>query len=165
MFTCFFDAESCKPMDPDGLHPFCLASKLNADDCPSFKEILHVDKETCDAWFDAMEKELQDLFKSGTFKFVSQDKVLKPDKEIFLIIQAFWKKRHPSVEVYQFKARICVRGDLQRKKFSNNKTSAPVVEWQQSECSFHCQLLKGGLQQVSISRMLLLRLPYLSLSI
>ena len=153
MFTCFFDAETCKPMDPDGLHPFCLASKLNADDYPSFKEILHVDKETCDAWFDAMEKELQDLFKSGTGQGNFSDNT------------GFWKKRHPSVEVYQFKARICVRGDLQRKKFSNNKTSAPVVEWQQSECSFHCQLLKGGLQQVSISRMLLLRLPYLSLSI
>ena len=44
MFTHFFDAETCQLMDPDGLHPFCLASKLNADDYLSFREILHMDK-------------------------------------------------------------------------------------------------------------------------
>ena len=77
MFTCFFDAETCELMDPDGLHPFCLASKLNADNYPSFREILRMDKETCNKWFNAMDKELQDVFKSGTFEFVSQDKVLK----------------------------------------------------------------------------------------
>ena len=82
MFTCFFDAETCKLMDPCGLHPFCLASKLNADDYLSFREILRVDKETWNEWFNAMDKELQDLLKSGTFKFVSQDKALKQGKEI-----------------------------------------------------------------------------------
>ena len=87
-------------MDPDGLHPFCLASKLNADDCPIFKEILHVDKQTQNQWFDAMDKELQDLFKSGTFELVSRDKALKQGEEIVPTTWAFWKKRHPSGEVY-----------------------------------------------------------------
>ena len=45
MFMHFFDAETCKLVDPDGLHPFCLVSKLNADDYLSFKEILCMDKE------------------------------------------------------------------------------------------------------------------------
>ena len=45
MFTCFHDVETCELIDPDRLHPFCLASKLNTDDYPSFKEILHMDKE------------------------------------------------------------------------------------------------------------------------
>ena len=58
MFTRFFDSETCELLDPDGLHPFCLASKLNADDYPSFKEILQMDRETQDKWFDAMDKEL-----------------------------------------------------------------------------------------------------------
>ena len=108
-------------MDPDGLHPFCLASKLNADDCLSFKEILRMDKETWDKWFNAMDKELQDLFKSGIFEFVSRDEVLKQGEEIVPTTWAFWKKRHPSREVHQFKACMCIRRDLQRKNHSNNE--------------------------------------------
>ena len=56
MFTPCHDAETCKLVDPDGLHPFCLASKLNTNDHPSFKEVLHMDKELHDDWFDAMDK-------------------------------------------------------------------------------------------------------------
>ena len=87
VFTCFHDAETCQSVDPDGLYPFCLVSKLNADNCLSFKEILQMDKELRDKWFDAMDKELQDLFKSGAFKFVSWGNM------------GFPQKRHPSGEV------------------------------------------------------------------
>ena len=95
MFTRFFNAKTCELMDPDGLHPFCLVFKLNADDHPSFKETLCMDKETWNKWFNAMDEELQDLFKSGTFEFVSWDEALKQGKETW----AFWKKHHPSGEV------------------------------------------------------------------
>ena len=87
-----------------------------------------MDKETRKKWFDAMDKELQDLSKSGTFKFVSRDEVLKQGKEIVPTTWAFWKKCHPSGEVYWFKACVCIHGDLQRKIFSNNETFAPAVE-------------------------------------
>ena len=46
MFTYFCDTETCKLVDLDGLHPFCLASKLNADNCPSFKTIVHHSRES-----------------------------------------------------------------------------------------------------------------------
>ena len=107
MFTHFHDAESCELMDPDGLHPFCLASKLDADDYPSFKEILCMDKVPCDKWFDAMDKELQDLFKSATFEFVSQDEALKQGEEIVLTTWAFRKKCHPSGVQSMY---VCTRG-------------------------------------------------------
>ena len=61
MFMRFYDAETCELVDPDGLHSFCLASKLNADDCLSFKEILHLDKELQDQWFNAVACILQKL--------------------------------------------------------------------------------------------------------
>ena len=63
MFTRFVNSETCELLDPDGLHPFYLPSKLNTDDYPTFNEVLQTDKETCNEWFDAMDKELQDLFK------------------------------------------------------------------------------------------------------
>ena len=56
-----------------------------------------MDKELREKWFDTMDKELQDLFKSGTFEFVSWDKVLKQGKECsnnmgFLQeVSSFWR--------------------------------------------------------------------------
>ena len=84
MFTHFFDEETCELMDPARLHHFCLASKLNADNCLSFSKILCMDKETREEHFDAMDKELQDLsIKSGTFKFVSQTKCSNRARKLF----------------------------------------------------------------------------------
>ena len=129
MFMRFHDVETCELVDPHGLHPFCLASKLNADNHPSFKEILCLDKGLCDEWFDATDKELQDLFKSRSFEFVSQDEVLKQGKEIVPMTWAFCKKHHPSGKVYCFKVRVCMRRDLQRENCANNNVSfVPVVE-------------------------------------
>ena len=142
MFAHLYDAETCQLMDPDVLHPFCLASKLNADNYLSFKEILRMDKELWEKWFDAMDKELQDLFKSKTFEFVSQDEVLKQDKEIVLMTWAFKKQHHSSGEVYHFKARMCV-WDLQCDRHTNNERFAPVVEWATFRMLFSLSIIEG----------------------
>ena len=143
MFTCFFNSETCELLDPDGMHPFCLASKLNADAYPTFKEILQMDRDSCNKWFNAMDKELQELFMSGTFQFVSRDKVLNQGKEIVQTTWTFWKKCHPSGEVYRFKAHMCMYGDLQCKNFSNNEIFATVVEWATIRMLFSPSIIKG----------------------
>ena len=109
VFAHFHDAEPCEPLDPDGLHPFCIASELNACNCLLFKEILCMGK-IQDKWFNAMDKELKDLFKSRTFEFVSWDEVLKQGEDIVLTTWDFQKKCHPSGEVDQLKACMCVQG-------------------------------------------------------
>ena len=90
-----------------------------------------------------MDKELQDSLKSGTFEFVSWDEVLKQGEEIVPTTWAFRKNRHPSGEVHQFQARMCVRADLQCKKYSNNKTFAPVVEWATIRMLLSLSIVKG----------------------
>jgi len=42
IFTQFYDTETCELMDPDGIHPFSLASKLNSEDFLSFCEIMNM---------------------------------------------------------------------------------------------------------------------------
>ena len=88
-------------------------------------------------------QKLVNSFQSGTFEFVSRDEVLKQGEEIVPTTWAFWKKCHPSREVHQFKARMCVRGDLQCKNYSNNETFAPVVEWATIRMLFSLSFIKG----------------------
>ena len=102
-----------------------------------------MDEELRDKWFDAMDKELQDLFKSGTFEFVSRDEVLKQGEEIVPTTWAFHKKRHPSGEVHCFKARMCVHGDLQCDNHANNETFAPVMEWATIRMLFLPSIIEG----------------------
>ena len=42
MFTRFYDEKTCELLDADALHPFALASKMQSDDFPSFREILRM---------------------------------------------------------------------------------------------------------------------------
>ena len=131
MFTRFLDPESYELLDAAGLHPFLLVSKLNSDDFPSFKEVMRMPKEEQDKWFDSMDEELQALFDQGTLEFVPRSEPESKEAEIVKTTWALRKKRHPSGEVYRYKSRLCVRGDLQRLSSSMtlNETFAPVVDW------------------------------------
>ena len=131
LFTSLVDIETQELLDPDQVHPFSLSAKLESEDYPTFKEIMRMDKEERDQWFDSMDEELSVLFKSGACEFVDRQEVLRLRKEIVKSTWAFRQKRKPSGEIYRKKSRVCVRGDLQVDKdsYGPEATFAPVVEW------------------------------------
>ena len=81
IFTRFFDTETCELVDSDGLHPFCLASKMQSEDFPSYRDILRMSHEERVKWFDSMDEELQALYDGGTFEFVSRQDVVNQGEE------------------------------------------------------------------------------------
>ena len=82
MFTAFLDNESCKLLNPDSIHPFCLAFKLHSNDFPSFGQILCVPPEERNKWMDSMDEELQASFDQGTLKFVPSSEAFDQGKEV-----------------------------------------------------------------------------------
>ena len=92
-----------------------------------------------------MDEELQVLFESGTFEFVSRSEALEQGEEIVPTAWAFREKRKPSGEVHRHKSRLCVRGDMQRDKdlFDTNSTFAPVVEWSTVRMLFTLSSVEG----------------------
>ena len=131
LFTAYVDRRTKELLDADAIHPLSMASKMESEDYPSFKEILRMDPDERAKWFDSMDEELKVLFESGVMEFVSRDFVVSQRKEIVKSTWAFRKKRKPDGSVSRFKSRLCVRGDLQRDKdvYGPNQTFAPVVDW------------------------------------
>ena len=129
LFTRFYDDETCELLDGDAIHPFALASKLHNEDFPSYRDIFSMPYDERQKWFASMDEELQALFEFGTFEFVDRADVEKQGEDIVKTTWAFRKKRKPSGEVYRYKSRLCVRGDLQKGTYDSNDTFAPVVEW------------------------------------
>jgi len=58
IFMQFYDIDTCELVDPDGIHPFSLASKLNSEDVCSFQEIMNMSSEEINnsKWLDSMDK-------------------------------------------------------------------------------------------------------------
>ena len=57
-------------LDPDSaIHPFSMASKVESEDYPSFKEIMRMSLEERAKWLDSMDEEIQALFKTSACKF------------------------------------------------------------------------------------------------
>ena len=50
-------------LDADAIHPLSMASKMESEDYPSFKEILKMDTADRSKWFDSMDEELKVLFR------------------------------------------------------------------------------------------------------
>jgi len=145
MFMSKVDRKTKELLDPDAIHPFSLAAKMDSEDYPTFKEILRMDPEERSKWFDSMDEELGTLFESGACEFVDRQDVLKKKKEIIKTTWAFRKKRKPSGEVTRYKSRLCVRGDLQKAQgdYSLDETFAPVVEWMTVRLMFTLALVEG----------------------
>ncbi|KAI2491580.1 hypothetical protein MHU86_22985 [Fragilaria crotonensis] len=81
-------------------------------------DIEHVTK-----WMEAAAKEVASLEKNGTWKEVS---ILEAKTKILPGTWVFRRKRSPDGEVTKYKARYCVRGDLEE---GEPETYAPVVAW------------------------------------
>ena len=76
-----------------------MASKIESEDYPSFKEIMRMSPKERAKWLDSMDEEIQALLKTGACEFADHADVLKERKEIVKSTWAFRKKRKPSGEV------------------------------------------------------------------
>ena len=101
-----------------------LAAAKNDPDTPNFKESLS--GEHREDFIEAMKKEVSALKKRTTWFLVPKWKLPKGAK----IIPTTWAmkiKRFPSGAFRSFKARFCVRGDLQKKAVNDIDTYSPVI--------------------------------------
>ena len=79
--------------------------------------------ENKDKWIEAARKEIKTLKDLGCWEEVPRSEA---KTKILPGTWAFRQKRTPDGEIYKFKGRYCVRGDLQEGDFD---TFAPVVAW------------------------------------
>lgn len=81
----------------------------------------------------AMIKEIQQLMKQKTWTPIARSKVPSfSDKKSRPVLKGTWAfklKRLPDGTPLKFKARYCVRGDLQKEGVDYFETYAPVVQW------------------------------------
>ena len=107
-----------------------FAARKNKDeDSPSYVEAMTGPYE--EQFRDAMNKEIEGLVKRKTWDLVPKDSIGKenPKGELLPTTWAFKIKRHTDYSVRKFKARFCVRGDVQKRKTEEEMdTYAPVVQ-------------------------------------
>lgn len=132
LFTLQIDAETLELYDAqEAFHPFAFSAKVQSEDFPTYGEILRMDSTERFKWLEAMDKEIQDLVDRNSFELVPRSEPMSKGEQIIKSMWAFRRKRKPSGEISRYKARLCVRGDLQRasSSYTTNETFAPVVEW------------------------------------
>ena len=105
---------------------YAAKHKLADPDQPPFHEALT--GEYAEKWAYGMKKEIKQLIKQNTWKSVPRSSVPK-GHPILKGTWAFKLKRLPDGSPSKFKARYCVRGDLQREGVDYFDTYAPVVQW------------------------------------
>ena len=109
----------------DTLDPrvYAARSKQNDPDMPNFNQAVY--GEHADEWLEAMREEVSKLLKAKTWETVPRP----ADKNVIKSTWAFKLKRLPDGTPYRFKARFCVRGDMQKQDLDYFETYAPVVQW------------------------------------
>jgi hypothetical protein len=82
-------------------------------------------------WLEAMKKELRTLLKQQTWTELDRTTVTESGTKSRILpgTWAFKLKRRPDGTPLKFKARYCVRGDLQTAGVDYFETYAPVVQW------------------------------------
>ncbi len=131
LFQCQIDSATLELLDADALHPFAFAAKVQSEDFPSYHDILRMSGEERFKWIESMDVEMSDLTERQAYELVPRNDVLALGKKVVKSMWAFRRKRKPDGSVSRYKARLVVRGDLQKQfyDFSPNETFAPVVEW------------------------------------
>ena len=84
-------------------------------------------------YIEAMETEIKSLLKQNTWKRILRSEIPLDSKErqrkILKSTWAFKLKRLPDGTPLKYKARFCVRGDMQTHGVDYFETYAPVVQW------------------------------------
>ena len=108
----------------NGLLPPPLALKVSPSDPDtlSFDEAMS-DIQNVDKWYAAAAAEIQSLEKNGTWQVVP---ISDARTKILPGTWVFKRKRTPDGNISKYKARYCVRGDLEE---GDPETHAPVVSW------------------------------------
>jgi hypothetical protein len=104
------------------LSPTAFKAAASDPDTLSFDQAMS-DIEHVTKWMEAAAKEVASLEKNGTWKEVS---ILEAKTKILPGTWVFRRKRSPDGEITKYKARYCVRGDLEE---GEPETYAPVVAW------------------------------------
>ena len=104
------------------LSPTAFKAAASDPDTLSFDQAM-ADIEHVTKWMEAAAKEVASLEKNGTWKEVS---MLEAKTKILPGTWVFRRKRSPDGEITKYKARYCVRGDLEE---GEPETYAPVVAW------------------------------------
>ena len=126
MFTYLLEALACTM--PQSLNASTLISadafkaSIGDPDTFTYDEAMS-DKEHADEWRKAAHKEIQALEKHGTWEI---DDITNALTKVLPGTWVFRRKRAPDGSILKYKARYCVRGDLQE---DQNETFAPVVHW------------------------------------
>jgi hypothetical protein len=114
-----------KSGDGDIQDPRVYSAKKKSDpDMLSFYEALH--GKHADQNMGVMKQEIRFLIQQSTWTTVPRSKAKKK------VIKSTWifkLKRLPDGDPSKFKARICVRGNLQEEGVDYFETYAPVVQW------------------------------------
>eukprot|EP00804_Cyclotella_cryptica_P024840 CCRYP_001779-RA/>CCRYP_001779-RA protein AED:0.06 eAED:0.06 QI:0/0/0/1/0/0/3/0/1231 len=112
------------------MQPHVLAAKANKSDPdnPSWSKAMN--STDADKWWDAMSTEMETLeTELRAWKLVRRE----PWMKVLPCTWAFRIKRFPGGLVKKFKARFCVRGDMQTEGVDFFETWSPVVQWSSAE--------------------------------
>ena len=143
LFTSQIDPETLRILDVEAaFHPFAFAAKIQSEDFPSCGDIIRMQGEERSKWMDAMDAEIRELGERKAFEFVPRSEPLKLKKQVVKSLWAFRRKRRPDGTISRYKARLVVRGDLQKGQFSSDETFAPVVEWSTVRMLFSLGVMK-----------------------
>ena len=103
------------------LSPQAMKAMLSDPDTLSFDQAMQ--GEDKDKWLDAAQSEISQLTEKGMWQEVPQSEATT---KIIPGTWVFHHKWHPDGTVKKYKARYCIRGDLQEGEF---ETYSPVISW------------------------------------
>ena len=119
---------------------YAAKTKVYNHDQPSYHEAMS--GQFAPDYISAMKKEIKGLIELNTWMSVPRSEVPKSNP-ILGGTWAFKLKRLPDGSPLKFKARYCVRGDLQREGVDFFDTYAPVVQWSTIRMLLTLTLSKG----------------------